>query len=371
LKKSELVDHGVPVLGIENVLNNRMAWTLRRFVSPAKFEQLADYAVRPGDILITTMGTIGRAAVVPDRKITAIIDSHLFRMRVDSQRILPRYLAYALNSGGLTRQLDKKSRGAIMDGLNTTILKECVLRVPSIREQEIALTALDAASKVARMRSFALEMNESLLRAVFLEMFGDPIANLLNFPVIDLGAACNKIIDYRGRTPEYSVNGIPHVTAACIKKGLIGWNACKYVSSATFEEYMTRGLPEFADVLFTTEAPLGESAVVRTNNRFSLAQRLVLFRPKPTLDPDYLSFLLGLTEFRPALLRYATGTTVKGVSSENLQSVSIPIPPLELQKQFARIATEHQRVIRANLESVRQAEHLFQTLLHEAFGEAA
>jgi type I restriction enzyme S subunit len=255
-----------------------------------------------------------------------------------------------------------------ISNLRVSELAEIPVPIMPLQMQAVLVQHLNVAGRLRRLRRIALEMSEAFLGAVFLEMFGDPIENSLGLPLENLGTVCKKVIDYRGRTPDYSLDGIPHVTAACIKKGLVEWNACKYVSDETFKEYMTRGLPEYGDVLFTTEAPLGESAVVLTDKRFSLAQRIVLLRAREFLDPNYLSFLLGLAEFRPALLKYATGTTVKGISSENLQGVPIPIPSFGLQQRFANLAAQHQRAIRVNREAVRQSEHLFQTLLHEAFG---
>ncbi len=136
LKKSELVETGVPVVGIENVLPNRFEKGFRRFVAPAKFEELSDYEIAQNDVLVTTMGTIGRAAVVPPGLGRAIFDSHLFRMRVDTERVFPPYLCYALNSNVVDVQLQKMARGAIMQGLNTTILRECEIPLPNVPEQK-------------------------------------------------------------------------------------------------------------------------------------------------------------------------------------------------------------------------------------------
>src|SRR2546422_953910 len=99
LKKSELVNVGIPVAGIENVLPNHFERGFRRFITRTKFDELSDYEIRGGDVLVTTMGTIGRAAVAPPDIGRAIIDSHLFRMRFDTARVHPQYLCHALNSG--------------------------------------------------------------------------------------------------------------------------------------------------------------------------------------------------------------------------------------------------------------------------------
>ena len=170
--------------------------------------------------------------------------------------------------------------------------------------------------------------------------------------------------DYRGRTPEYSAEGIPHVTATCIKEYEIQWAAAKYVTEATYAAYMTRGLPAQGDVIFTMEAPLGESTVIKTDDRFSMAQRLLLIRPGPSVLPDYLCHLLSHRLFRPQLLRFSTGSTVKGISSESFRAIPIPLPPLPLQQNFTALVERAERLRAVQREALRQAEHLFASLLH-------
>ena len=176
LKKSELVSEGVPIAGIENVLPNHFEKGFRRFITDKKFCELSDYEILPDDVLVTTMGTIGRAAVAPRNLGRTIIDSHLFRMRFDAARVYPPYVCHALNSGLVVDQLSRKARGAIMDGLNTSILKECVIPVPSLSEQQRIAGLLEQADRLRRTRRYALELSDTFLPAAFLKLFGNPIA---------------------------------------------------------------------------------------------------------------------------------------------------------------------------------------------------
>jgi type I restriction enzyme, S subunit len=142
------------------------------------------------------------------------------------------------------------------------------------------------------------------------------------------------IIDYRGRTPPYSEEGIPHLRSSNIKNGKIIWEGLRYVSTQTFEEYMTRGLPQEDDILFTTEAPLGEAALA-PNIKFSIAQRLMILRAdKEFFIPKFLLYQLGSPEFQGYLNGSGTGTTVTGVSARNFKPLELKLPPLNEQRRI-------------------------------------
>jgi len=149
---------------------------------------------------------------------------------------------------------------------------------------------------------------------------------------------CCDLIDYRGRTPPVSDSGIPHLTSANIRGGRIDWRTSKYVSEATYRDYMTRGIPQPGDVLFTMEAPLGEAAVLSESRRFSLAQRTLLLRTRPeVLGGDFLAWSLASPRVRESIFSQATGTTVKGIAAKRLKHIRIPVPPLDEQVRICSL----------------------------------
>ena len=143
-----------------------------------------------------------------------------------------------------------------------------------------------------------------------------------------------RIIDYRGRTPPYSQEGIPHLRSSNIRNFGVIWDGLKYVTEEIFQEYMTRGLPEEGDVLLTTEGPLGEVALA-PNIKFSLAQRMMLLRTdRHLLLPEYLMYQLANPEFQARLKGHGTGTTVKGISARNFKPLKIYLSPLNEQHRI-------------------------------------
>lgn len=142
-----------------------------------------------------------------------------------------------------------------------------------------------------------------------------------------------SIVDYRGKTPEKVEDGVFLVTARNIKNGIINYSLSKeYVALKDYDEIMSRGQPLLGDVLFTTEAPLGEVAQV-DKKYIALAQRIVKFRGKENiLDNTYLKYFILSKHFQDSLMIFATGSTALGIKAERLGYLQQCIPPIYEQE---------------------------------------
>ena len=144
-------------------------------------------------------------------------------------------------------------------------------------------------------------------------------------------------VDYRGKTPEKMDEGVFLVTARNIKNGIIDYSLSQeYVAFKDYDEIMSRGIPVLGDVLFTTEAPLGEVAQI-DNVNIALAQRIIKFRgKKDILDNTYLKYFILSQEFQDSLMTFATGSTALGIKAERIGYLQQCIPPIHEQTQIAK-----------------------------------
>ena len=145
-----------------------------------------------------------------------------------------------------------------------------------------------------------------------------------------------RFIDYRGKTPPKTEFGIPLVTAKIVKNGSIQ-PPNEYISQDTYKRWMTRGYPIIGDVVLTTEAPLGEVALLKDSN-VALAQRIILIRGKANiLDNSFLKYYFQSRDGQHVLQSRASGTTVFGIKAAVLKKVPIPLPSLNEQKAIATV----------------------------------
>ncbi|HED31883.1 MAG TPA: restriction endonuclease subunit S [Prosthecochloris aestuarii] len=170
----------------------------------------------------------------------------------------------------------------------------------------------------------------------------------------------DALIDYRGKTPQKTNNGIPLVTAKIIKSGRIE-TPTEFIAAEDYNSWMRRGIPKPGDVVLTTEAPLGEVAILG-KEKVALAQRVITLRGQVNLlNSRYLYYLFQTEETQNQLRYRATGTTVLGIKQRELRKLPINLPPIEYQNDIVSILAPIDdriallRETNATLESIAQA----------------
>ncbi|KAF5424462.1 MAG: type I restriction enzyme, S subunit [Candidatus Methanomarinus sp.] len=146
----------------------------------------------------------------------------------------------------------------------------------------------------------------------------------------------DKFIDYRGKTPKKMESGIPLITAKIVKRGKI-LEPNEFIAPEDYDSWMTRGLPEIDDIVLTTEAPLGEIALIKNKN-VALAQRIITLRGKKqyVFNP-FLKYYFQSSIGQYELQSRASGTTVFGIKAAVLRKVPVCLPPLPEQRAIASI----------------------------------
>lgn len=173
LKSEMLVDEGYKVYGQENLIKDNFNLG-QRFISEEKFKELKVYEIAEKDVLISMMGTVGKCKVVPANIQKGIMDSHLIRVRFNENIILPEFATYLIQDSNYIKvQLDLNSKGSIMSGLNSSIIKKLKLILPPIEEQKIILKYMDKRNvdlnQIIASKSYMIDLLNQQRQSIIME----------------------------------------------------------------------------------------------------------------------------------------------------------------------------------------------------------
>jgi type I restriction enzyme S subunit len=164
---SEFTKTGIPVLGIDNVVSNFFTWGARRFISPEKYAELKRYTVRPGDVMVTIMGTTGRVAVAPIDLPLCISTKHLCTLSLDQEKMRSSYLWACLRWDPEVReQTQRESKGAIMEGWNMGIVKSLMVSRPPIDVQLKFETLVMQIEKISKSASKGVDETDAMIASL-------------------------------------------------------------------------------------------------------------------------------------------------------------------------------------------------------------
>jgi type I restriction enzyme S subunit len=334
---------------------------------PKDTRNLEAFLLNPGDVLFNATNSpdlVGKSAFFPGYKEPAVFSNHFLRLRPQAEKLDGRFLSHWLTWQFQRRVFQSMCRQWVNQA---TVGRESLLAlrlpVPSLAEQRRTAEILDRTEALRARRRAALAQLDTLTRSIFLDLLHQAGTSVATVSIED---GMEAIIDYRGKSPNKTAVGVPLVTARVVKGGeLLEPN--EFIAEEDYDAWMRRGFPNPGDVLFTTEAPLGEVAQL-DGRKVALAQRLLVLRGKPSLlDNTFLKHALTAQEVKKQIDARATGSTVRGIRQRELRKVMIPVPPIALQRDFASRVTGVEKLKAAHRTSLAELNALFAMLQHRAF----
>ncbi len=314
----------------------------------------------PDTVLIALTGaTTGQVGYLnfesaANQSVTGILPSHEHN---------PRYLFHFLRTQ--RERIKGDAFGAAQPHINQQYVKDIPVPLPPVPEQERIAAILDAADALRAKRRESIEQLDSLIHATFLEMFGDP-SSKPTVTVKPMTDVVKRFIDYRGKSPNKAPSGVPLITAKIVKDKSVA-EPNEFIPNNDYSTWMRRGIPEPGDVILTTEAPMGEVALV-PDYKAAFAQRLLVLQPhKSEVTAAYLMWALTMPFIREQLRKRSTGSTVTGIRSKEFKQVLVPVPTLGMQAQFSAVVesvTQQRTRLKAHL---AELDALFASLQSWAF----
>lgn len=348
------------MLSSKNIDDDHITFNDPRYLSQEDFEaENKRTNIKPNDLLITIVGTIGRVAIVPNSLTEFCVQRSVAVLKPKPEMVYNRFLMYYLQN--MRPYLEQESRGVAQKGIYLKQLSNLSIILPPLDEQRKIAAVLDKVSFLITKRCQQLDKLDELIKARFVEMFGK------RFPECTLLSLCN-IIDYRGKTPQKVDFGLPFITAKNIRMHRMVLEPKEYISKETYDKVMVRGFPKEGDVVFTTEAPLGNVCrIPHFDTEFYVGQRIVTLQTT-ALHPAYLEYALDTEEFKKKIAEKSSGSTVAGIRVRLLEQLTIPVPPIDLQNQFAAFVKQTEKTKTTISKSLEKLETLKKALMQEYFG---
>ncbi len=220
------------------------------------------------------------------------------------------------------------------------------------------------ADRLCRTRRYALELTDTFLPAAFRQLFGP---RLKAGPFLAFG----ELVKITGggtparERPEFYQGRIPWLTSKDMKDDYI-WDTEEHITEKAIEESATNLVPAGSIlVVVKSKVLMHRLPVAIAKVPLCHGQDIKSIQCAGTLQPEFGRFVLKFHEGR--LLNLARGANTEGLTLPMLQELPVPTVPPSEQEHFAELVTRHERLRAVQREALRQAEHLFASLLHRAF----
>ncbi len=315
--------------------------------------------------------------VLPERD--GFCTSELLPLRPDARKLDRSYLAVFLRSDGFVNWAVSKTAGAKMPRLGTKDLLNANIPLPEIKEQKAIAEKFKESEELISLRKQQLTKLDELVKARFVEMFGDPISNPFGFKVeslqemLDDNAITYHLDGNHGsdypRNEEFVESGVSYISANCIIDDNVNLQLAKHLTEERAAK-LRKGIAQDEDVLFAHNATVGPVAILHTREtKVVLGTSLTAYRcNKQRILPSYLKAYMQSEGFVRQYTKDMKQTTRNQVPITAQRKYLFIVPPLSLQNRFASFVERIDQQKQTVQQSLEKLEVMKKALMQEYFG---
>lgn len=327
--------------------------------------------VKPGDFLLSNSMSFGRPYIL---KIDGCIHDGWLVLRDENNVFDKKFLYYYLSAPITYKKFKSMAVGGVVNNLNSDMVRKVRVPIPSQEEQHRISDRLDKVSNVIFLRNQQLAKLDDLVKARFVEIFGDVFLNPMEWPEKKLESLADIVsgITKGRKTTETDLQEVPYMAVSNVKDGYIDWTTVKTILATRREIEQYRLMPD--DILMTEGGDpdkVGRGAIIKMPLKNSIHQNHI-FRVRlneQEILPDFLAEYLQHQKAKRYFLGCAKQTT--GIASINMRQIkALPtlVPPLSLQNQFAAFVERVDKQKQTVQQSLEKLELMKKALMQEYFG---
>ncbi len=343
-----------------------------KYISEETFEKLKCTEIFPGDILVSRLpDPVGRACIIPEKEERMITAVDCTICRPNESIISKEYLCYFMRSSAYYKRLLGSVTGTTRKRISRKNLGNVELEVPSKERQMDVVEQLDCLVKVIESRKQELQLLDNLIKARFVEMFGDIATGNYKYDTRKLGDVANVGSSHRVFTTEFVKKGIPFYRGTEIGELANGNKPAEpfYISEEHYNRLVYNDTkPQVGDLLLPSICNKGQVWMVDTDEPFYYKDgRVLCISPdREIFDTKYLECFMKaktLVEY-PKL---GSGSTFAEFKIFLLKNIDVLIPPRELQEQFSMFVKQVDKSKVAVQKALDETQLLFDSLMQQYF----
>ena len=302
-----------------------------------------------------------------------VIVSPLYVVFGVSKYIDQQYLLHYFKSDKMLTLIKEYATGSVRDNLKLSSLEEFPIKLRPIDEQRKIAAILDKIGDLISKRRQQLDKLDEMIKARFMEIFGDSETNTKNWRVLPMSKICSVGSSKRIYQSEQSSSGVPFwrisdltslITTGTVTPEL-------YIPEERYKELKTQGqVPAPGDILITSRGTLGQCYIVKVNDRFYFQDGMIswLSGYMDGVTPLYISYLFTMPGFRKQIDSMQAGSTVAYLSITMIKKLKVMLPDIESQQQFASFVSKTEKTKTTISRSLEKLETLKKALMQEYFG---
>ena len=368
-KSDKYVEKGIRIIRIANVQKGFIEDNVPTFY-PMDSTGLEKYMLKEDDLLMSLTGNVGRVALVQKEMLPAALNQRVACLRLKTDRITKGFLFHILNSDFFEEQCVLASNGVAQKNMSTEWLKDYEIPLYSIQEQMKIADILDKTKRIIVAKNNELRALNELIKARFVEMFGDPVTNPMGWEVVTIREVVTEV-RYGTSKPAVENGKYPYLRMNNLTvDGRLDLNDLKYIDIPKDE--VEKCIVRKGDILFNRTNSIelvGKTAVFDLADDMVIAGYIIRVRLNEKILPEVLAQYMNLEALKNIFRSMAKGAVNQAnINAQELQNVKVYIPDMKLQKQFIEVKNQIDKSKVAIKKSLDETQILFDSLMQKYFG---
>lgn len=360
-KPEDRGEEGLPIIRIQDLTGNVHDLGFYNGEYPKKVE------INDGDILISWSASLG-VYIWSEGK--ALLNQHIFKVVFDKVAIDKNYFVYAVRRKLV--EMGMKTHGATMKHIVKKDFDATLIPYPTLDKQAEIAANLNKVSSIIEAREQELQLLDNLIKARFVEMFGNPDTNAKNWKEYALSEKLNVVGGYAFKSEQFDENGeIPVLRIGNINAGYFRpVNMVYWKEDKNLERYVV--CP--GDLVMSLTGTVGKddygNVCILSDDyeKYYLNQRNAKLEIKEGINKHYLSQLLKFEQIKKKLTGISRGVRQANISNKDILNLVVPIPPIEFQNQFADFVNQVNKSKVKVQKALDETQKLFDSLMQQYFG---